>query len=72
MFQTLVSYVNKVRLGGKSYAPTADHPFSVYNKQLGELVDFVDRLQSRLVLTTWLKGQFLAHVVIKPYFTHVL
>ena len=30
MFQTIVSYVNKAKLGGKSYAPGEDHPFTEF------------------------------------------
>ncbi len=48
IFQTLISYVNKLRLGGKSYAPTEDHPFYPFNKELCELVDLTDKLQAKI------------------------
>ena len=41
-----MSYVNKLKLGGKSYAPGPDHPLFVYNKGLCEFVDLSDKLQA--------------------------
>jgi hypothetical protein len=48
VYQTLVSYVNKLKLGGKSYAPTSDHALYPYNKELTEFLDLTDKLQERL------------------------
>ena len=41
--------MNKLKLGGKSYAPGPEHPFFVYNKGLCEFVDLSDKLQASAV-----------------------
>lgn len=46
--QTIVSYVQKLKLGGKSYAPSSDHPFHPYNKELQEFIDFMEKLQDKI------------------------
>ncbi len=40
--------MQKQRLGGKSYAPSEDHPLSPYSKALSDLVDFVDKMQEKV------------------------
>lgn len=35
-------------MGGKSYAPTSEHPFYPYIKQLTELVEFMEKLQNNV------------------------
>ena len=48
MFQTIMSYVQKLNLGGKSYAPGTDHPFMPFNKELKEFVDLIGKLYMKL------------------------
>ncbi len=43
-----MSYVQKVHLGGKSYAPTNEHPFNPYFKELSEFVDLMSKLQTKI------------------------
>ena len=40
--------MQKLKLGGKSYAPTSEHPLTPYSKALTDLVDFVERLHHRV------------------------
>ncbi len=44
----MVSYVQKSKLGGKSYAPTQDHPFASFEKPLTDLVHFMEKMQNRV------------------------
>ena len=37
-----------MRLGGKSYAPTSDHPLAPYNKELVEFADVVHKMYTQL------------------------
>ncbi|XP_063415743.1 PCNA-interacting partner-like [Mytilus trossulus] len=46
MYQTAVSYILKIRLGGKGYAPDPSHPLLQFVKGLGEFVDLMHRLQN--------------------------
>ena len=46
--QTIISYVRRLRLGGKSYAPTAKHPLAEFNKELCEFVTLWDKIQTKL------------------------
>eukprot|EP00095_Tigriopus_kingsejongensis_P011999 maker-scaffold266_size231069-snap-gene-1.23 protein:Tk11999 transcript:maker-scaffold266_size231069-snap-gene-1.23-mRNA-1 annotation:"hypothetical protein BRAFLDRAFT_88535" len=48
LYQTVISYVGKLKLGGKSYAPTPDHPFYAWNKELSDFEALMDKLQSRI------------------------
>ena len=44
--QTGVSYIMKIRLGGKGYAPDPNHPLLQFVKGFGEFVDLMQRLQN--------------------------
>ncbi|XP_071118807.1 PCNA-interacting partner-like [Haliotis cracherodii] len=44
MFQTAMSFLMRIRLGGKGYAPDAECPLNQHVKGLGELVDLVQKL----------------------------
>ena len=46
MYQTAVSHVMRIRLGGKSYAPGNENLLSQHTKGLSELVDLVHKLQN--------------------------
>ncbi|XP_050402885.1 PCNA-interacting partner [Patella vulgata] len=46
MYQTAVSHIIKLRLGGKAYAPALDCELAPFVKGLGELITFVQKLQS--------------------------
>ncbi|XP_068747987.1 PCNA-interacting partner-like isoform X1 [Montipora capricornis] len=46
MFQTAVSFILRIRLGGKSYAPSEDSPLLPLTKGLGEFVTFFQKLQN--------------------------
>eukprot|EP00094_Tigriopus_californicus_P003848 TCALIF_03704-PA protein Name:"Similar to parpbp PCNA-interacting partner (Xenopus tropicalis)" AED:0.06 eAED:0.06 QI:0/0.75/0.6/1/1/1/5/0/645 len=46
LYQTIISYVGKLKLGGKSYAPCTDHPFYPYNKELCQFESLMDKLHS--------------------------
>ena len=48
MYQTIVSYSHKLQLGGKSYAPTDDHPFSKFSKELTDFTNFMGKLHNTL------------------------
>jgi hypothetical protein len=47
LYQTLVSYVQKMKLGGNN-APKADHPFTPYAKELIEFVELMGKLHSKM------------------------
>ena len=40
--------MQKLKLGGKSYAPSSDHPFHPYNKELQEFIDFMEKVQDKI------------------------
>ncbi|OWF40206.1 PCNA-interacting partner-like [Mizuhopecten yessoensis] len=46
MYQTAVSYVMKIRLGGKGYAPDPNSPLAQHVKGLGEFVSLIHKLQT--------------------------
>ncbi|XP_037790420.1 PCNA-interacting partner-like [Penaeus monodon] len=46
MFQTILSFIMRLRLGGKGYQPEPDHPVLLHAKPLGEFVDSIMKLQS--------------------------
>ncbi|XP_072045819.1 PCNA-interacting partner-like [Amphiura filiformis] len=46
MFQTAVSYVTQIRLGGQSYRPKSDSPLAPHIKGLSEFVTAVQKLQT--------------------------
>ena len=46
IFQTAVSHVMRIRLGGKSYRPDPNQPLGNHVKGLGELVDLLHKLQT--------------------------
>ncbi|XP_015762098.1 PREDICTED: PCNA-interacting partner-like [Acropora digitifera] len=46
MFQSAVSFILRIRLGGKSYAPRDDSPLLPLTKGLGEFVTFFQKLQN--------------------------
>jgi cysteinyl-tRNA synthetase len=48
LYQTVVSYVQKMKLGGKSYVPSSDHPFMPFNKDLTEFTNLMSKLYSKL------------------------
>ena len=48
MFQTALSLITQVRLGGKGYRPSSKSSILQHVKGLGEFVDFIDRLRSHL------------------------
>ena len=56
VFQTLVSYVQRIELGGKSYAPSADHPFIPYNREFCQFVGMLllHVAQSQMLGSRWL------------------
>ncbi|CAH1774011.1 unnamed protein product [Owenia fusiformis] len=45
MYQTAASYIMRIRLGGKSYAPDVNCPLRNHVKGLGEFTDFLHKLQ---------------------------
>ena len=54
-FQTLVSYVQRIELGGKSYAPSADHPFIPYNREFCQFVETANKNKSSALMVLSLK-----------------
>ena len=48
MFQTALSLITQVRLGGKGYRPSSKSSIFQHMKGLAEYVDFVDRLRAHL------------------------
>jgi len=46
MFQTVTSFVMRIRLGGRGYAPPADCPLLKHSKGLSEFTDLMLRLQT--------------------------
>ena len=48
MFQTALSHITQVRLGGKGYRPSSKSLLVQHVKGLGDYVDFVDRLRAHL------------------------
>ena len=48
LYQTVVSYIQKLKLGGKSYVPSSDHPFMPFNKDLTEFTNLMSKLYSKL------------------------
>ncbi len=48
MFQTALSLITQVRLGGKGYRPSSKSAVSQHIKGLGDYVDFVDKLRNHL------------------------
>lgn len=46
MCQTAISYVTRIRLGGKSYAPSENCPLRLYLKALEQFVDLLNQLQT--------------------------
>ena len=43
-----VSYAAKLQLGGKSYAPTEDHAFFNFSKELVDFSNFMNKLHDKL------------------------
>ncbi|XP_050686228.1 uncharacterized protein LOC126980390 isoform X2 [Eriocheir sinensis] len=52
MYQTIVSFILRQRLGGKGYQPEPDNPVLAHSKPLGEFVDALMKLQSTLEAQT--------------------
>lgn len=48
MFQTILSYAQKLKLGGKSYAPTEDHPFHGFSRQLQDFSSLMSKLYAKI------------------------
>ncbi|XP_063967853.1 PCNA-interacting partner-like isoform X1 [Lytechinus pictus] len=46
MFQTMVSFIMKLRLGGKSYAPDLSSPLGEYVKPMGDFVNLIQKMQT--------------------------
>ena len=46
MFQTVTSFVMRIRLGGRGYAPAADCPLMKHIKGLSEFTDLMLKLQT--------------------------
>ncbi|ROT69432.1 putative PCNA-interacting partner-like [Penaeus vannamei] len=46
MFQTILSFIMRLRLGGKGYQPDPENPVLLHAKPLGEFVDSIMKLQS--------------------------
>ena len=46
MFQTVTSFVMRIRLGGRGYAPAADCPLLKHCKGLSEFTDLMMKLQT--------------------------
>ena len=46
MFQTVTSFVMRIRLGGQGYAPAADCPLMKHIKGLSEFTDLMLKLQT--------------------------
>ena len=45
---SIVSYAAKLQLGGKSYAPTEDHAFFNFSKELVDFSNFMNKLHDKL------------------------
>ena len=50
LFQTIMSHAQKLKLGGKSYAPTESHVFAPFHKELTVISDLMDKLYNQLEL----------------------
>ena len=50
LFQTIMSHAQKLKLGGKSYAPTESHVFAPFHKELTLISDLMDKLYNQLEL----------------------
>lgn len=48
LYQTLVSFAQKLKLGGKSYAPKDDHPLMPYSKEIAEFIELMDKLHDKI------------------------
>ncbi|ESO09644.1 hypothetical protein HELRODRAFT_135220, partial [Helobdella robusta] len=48
IYQTILSFITRIRLGGKSYAPPSDNPLTNHIKGLSEFVDVLNKLHSIL------------------------
>ena len=48
IFQTIVSYVQRSKLTGNRDAPTSEHPFHPYQKEILDFNEFMDKLQDRV------------------------
>ena len=46
LLQTATSYVMKIRLGGKGYAPDPNHPLGPHVKGIGEFVSLMHRMET--------------------------
>jgi len=46
MFQTMTSFVMRIRLGGRGYAPASDCPLMKHSKGLAEFTDLMLKLQT--------------------------
>jgi len=46
MLQTVTSFVMRIRLGGRGYAPAADCPLMKHSKGLSEFTDLMLKLQT--------------------------
>eukprot|EP00057_Strongylocentrotus_purpuratus_P010510 XP_011664984.1 PREDICTED: uncharacterized protein LOC752321 [Strongylocentrotus purpuratus] len=46
MYQTMVSFIMKLRLGGKTYAPDLSSPLGQYVKPMGEFINLIQRMQT--------------------------
>ena len=46
--QTLVSYVQKMELGGKCNAPSMSHPFTPYNREFCLFVELMNKLNTKI------------------------
>ena len=45
-FKSMVSYLMRLRLGGKSYAPDPNSPLAQHVKGLGDFTDLMNKLQT--------------------------
>ena len=48
IFQTIVSYVQRSKLTGNREAPTSEHPFFPFQKELSEFNEFMEKLQDKI------------------------
>ena len=48
MYQTIMSYCQKLKLGGKSYAPDETHPFHEFSKELCDFSEFMSKLYEKM------------------------
>ncbi|XP_053394104.1 PCNA-interacting partner-like [Mercenaria mercenaria] len=46
MYQTATSFIMKIRLGGKGYAPDPNHPLGAHVKGIGEFVSLMHRMET--------------------------